>query len=84
MGNYRGEYGGLDLWQAPIVPIVDLNGDAFVDAADMCIVVDNLGTDNSLCDVGPMPWGDGIVDVKDLIVLAEHLFEEFPPVESGE
>jgi len=23
-----------------------------------------------------MPWGDGIVDVQDLIVLAEHLFEE--------
>ncbi len=26
---------------------------------------------------------DGIVDVEDLIVLAEHLFEEFLPVESG-
>jgi hypothetical protein len=34
-----------------------------------------------LCDIGPMPWGDGIVDVQDLIVLAEHLFEEIPPVE---
>jgi hypothetical protein len=31
-----------------------------------------------------MPWGDGIVDVQDLIVLAEHLFEEFPPVEPGQ
>jgi hypothetical protein len=41
----------------------------------MVIVVDNWGTDNSLCDIGPMPWGDGIVDVQDLIVLAEHLFE---------
>ena len=39
------------------------------------------GTDNSLCDIGPMPWGDGVVDVEDLIVLAEHLFEEFPPVQ---
>jgi broad specificity phosphatase PhoE len=44
----------------------------------MCIVVDNWGTDNKLCDVGPMPWGDGVVDVQDLIVIAEHLFEEFP------
>jgi hypothetical protein len=26
-----------------------------------------------LCDVGPMPWGDGVVDAQDLIVLAEHL-----------
>jgi inhibitor of cysteine peptidase len=31
-----------------------------------------------------MPWGDGIVDVQDLIVLAEHLFEEYPPAESVE
>jgi hypothetical protein len=27
---------------------------------------------------------DGIVEVQDLIVLAEHLFEEFPLVESVE
>ncbi len=67
-----------DLWQAPIIPIVDLNGDGIVDAADMCIIVDHWGTDEPLCDIGPMPWGDGIVDVQDLIVLAEHLFEEAP------
>jgi hypothetical protein len=76
-----GNYGAWDLWQAPIIPIVDLNNDGIVDAVDMCIVVDHWGTDNQLCDVGPMPWGDGIVDVQDLIVLAEHLFEEFPPVQ---
>ncbi len=70
-----------ELWQAPIIPIVDLNGDGIVDSADMCIIVDHWGTDEPLCDIGPMPWGDGIVDVQDLIVLAEHLFEEFPPVE---
>jgi hypothetical protein len=29
-----------------------------------------------LCDIGPMPWGDGIVDIADLAVLAEHLFED--------
>jgi hypothetical protein len=67
---------GGDIWQAPIIPIVDFNADGIVDAADMCIMVDNWGTDNSLCDIGPMPWGDGIVDVEDLIVLSEHLFEE--------
>lgn len=50
----------------------------------MCITVDHWGTDNQLCDIGPMPWGDGVVDVQDLIVLAEHLFEEFPPAESVE
>ncbi len=31
--------------------------------------------------ISPMPWGGGIVDAQDLIVLAEHLFEEIPPVE---
>jgi len=31
-----------------------------------------------------MPWGDGIVDVEDLIVLAEHLFEEYPSAEEVE
>jgi len=76
-----GSIGSTDLWQVSIDPIVDFNGDGIVDASDMCIVVDNWGTDNQLCDIGPMPWGDGVVDVQDLIVLAEHLFEEFPPVE---
>ena len=70
-----------DVYQAPIIPIVDFNGDRIVDAEDMCIMVDHWGTGNSLCDIGSMPWGDGIVDAQDLIVLAEHLFEEFPPVE---
>jgi Tol biopolymer transport system component len=77
-----GGSGNMDIWQAPIIPIVDLNADGIVDAADVCILVDNWGTDNSLCDIGPMPWGDGVVDVQDLIVLAEHLFEVVPPAES--
>jgi Tol biopolymer transport system component len=67
---------GGDIWQAPIIPIIDFNADGIVDATDMCIMIDNWGTDNSLCDIGPMPWGDGIVDTQDLIVLSEHLFEE--------
>ena len=76
-----GGTGRFDIWQASIEPVVDLNGDGIVDAADMCIMVDNWGADNRLCDIGPMPWGDGVVDVQDLIVLAEHLFEPFPPVD---
>ena len=79
--NRSGGSGGVDIWQAPILPIVDLNADGIVDSADLTIIVDHWGTDEPLCDIGPMPWGDGIVDVQDLIVLAEHLFEEIPPVE---
>jgi Tol biopolymer transport system component len=70
-----GGVGGWDLWHVPIIPIVDLNGDGIVDSTDMCIMVDYWSTDNTLCDIGPMPWGDGIVDVEDLKVLANHLFE---------
>jgi predicted secreted protein len=81
-GGYGGTLG--DIYQAPIIPIVDLNGDGVVDAADMCIIVDHWGTDEPLCDIGPTPLGDGIVDVQDLIVLAEHLFEGIPPVELEE
>jgi predicted secreted protein len=69
-----------DVWQVEVTPIVDLNSDGFVDAADMCIIVDNWHTENSLCDVAPAPMGDGFVDVQDLVVVAEHLFEPFPPV----
>jgi len=79
--NRPGGLGGWDQWKAPILPIVDLNSDRIVDANDICIMVDNWGTDEPLCDIGPMPWGDGVVDVQDLIVLAEHLFEEIPPAE---
>ncbi len=76
--------GSVELWQAPIISIVDFNGDWIVDSADICIMIDYWGTDEPSCDIGPTPWGDGIVDVQDLIVLAEHLFEEYPPVEPVE
>ena len=68
----------------PYPIIVDFNGDGIVDSADVSLMIDYWGTDEPLYDIGPMPWGDGIVDVQDLIVLAGHLFEEFPPFEPGE
>ena len=71
-----GGYGECDIWQAPIIPITDFNGDRIVDAEDMVIMVDHWGEDYPLCDIGPMPWGDGVVDVQDLKVLAEHLFQD--------
>ncbi len=73
--SQSGRYSGGDIWQAPIIPIVDFNADGIIDAADMCVMVDYWGTDEPMCDIGPMPWGDGTVDVEDLIVLSEHLFE---------
>jgi hypothetical protein len=75
-----GNIGYADIWQVSVKPIVDLNGDGIVDAADMCIMVDSWGTDEPLCDIGPTPFGDGVIDVQDLIVLSEHLFEEVEKV----
>jgi hypothetical protein len=62
-------------------PIVDFNGDGIVDSADMCMMIDYWGTDEQLYDIAPPPSGDGIVDVQDLILLSEHLFEEIYPTE---
>jgi hypothetical protein len=66
-------YGWYDIWQAPIIPIVDFNGDGKVDACEVCKMADCWGTDDSLCDIGPMPWGDGVVDVRDLEVLIKYI-----------
>lgn len=56
----------------------DLNGDGIVDSSDLCIIVDHWGTNDPFCDLAPLPFGDNIVDVQDLIFVAEHLFEEIP------
>jgi len=72
-----GGYGSGDIWQVPIIPVVDFNGDGIVDSADVCIMVDHWHTDYPLCDIAPAPFGDGIVDVQDMILLSEHLFEDY-------
>ncbi|MBL7144352.1 MAG: hypothetical protein ISS76_08970, partial [Phycisphaerae bacterium] len=58
-------------------PPPDFNGDGMIDSTDVCIMVDYWGTDEPLCDIAPPPFGDGIVDVQDLIVLSEHLLPVF-------
>ena len=65
--------GSWEAYQAPIIPIVDFNGDKKVDLVDLVMLIDNWGTNKTLCDIGPMPWGDGFVDAQDLIVLAEYM-----------
>jgi len=74
--NRPGGSGGLDIWQAPIIPIVDFNGDEKVDLKDFSKLAQYWRQNESSVDMGPMPWGDGIVDTKDLTVLAEHWLEE--------
>jgi serine/threonine protein kinase/Tol biopolymer transport system component len=71
--NRSGGIGSYDVWQAPILPIVDFNGDGIVDVADVFIMLEHWQTNHPLCDIGPMPLGDGVVDVRDLEVLIKYI-----------
>jgi hypothetical protein len=62
-------------YKAPILPIVDFNADGAVDLADVGLLIENWATDNTLYDIGPYAWGDGVVDAQDLLVLAKYMVE---------
>lgn len=69
-----GGMGSRDIWQVPISPIVDFNGNRAVDKLDLNALLEHWGsTDSSLYDIAPIPFGDGVVDANDLRVLNEHL-----------
>jgi len=70
-----------DIWQASISPIVDFNADGSVDLVDLVMLIDNWGTDKTLCDIGPMPWGDGKVDIEDLKVFTAEWEKANPPAQ---
>jgi hypothetical protein len=57
--------------------IIDLNRDKKVDCADMCIMISYLDTDEPFCDIAPPPFGDGIVNTQDIILLTEHMFDDY-------
>lgn len=71
-----GGIGSGDIWQAPIIPVVDFNGDGIVDIKDLLRLIESWGKDDPWVDIGPMPWGDGKVDVKDLEVLMRYWQQE--------
>ncbi|MBM4028731.1 MAG: hypothetical protein FJ280_25550, partial [Planctomycetes bacterium] len=73
-----GGVGKNDLWQVPIIPIVDFNGDGVVDIKDLGRLIDSWGQADALCDIGPFAWGDGVVDEQDLRVLMESLVTPGP------
>lgn len=63
-----------DIWQVKVTPILDLNSDGNVDKLDQNILINNWGaTDSSLYDIAPIPFGDGVVDDKDLLVMQKEL-----------
>jgi hypothetical protein len=71
--NQPGGIGGWDMYEVPIVPILDFNSDGIVNVEDIVIITEHWGENYSLCDIGPTPLGDGIVDIQDLVVLTEHI-----------
>ncbi|MBP7053237.1 MAG: PD40 domain-containing protein [Phycisphaerae bacterium] len=68
-------------YKAPILPTVDFNVDSVVDVNDLAMLIDNWGTDNSLYDIGPYAWGDGVVDIEDLKVFIAE-WEKVNPADS--
>jgi len=60
------------VYQTTISPVVDFNGDGKVDEAEVRTIMDNWGKDEPLCDIGPTPFGDGVVDMQDLAVLTRY------------
>jgi len=71
-----GGLGEWDIWQTPIIPTVDFNGDTHVDIEDLVTLIEHWGQDEPSVDMGPMPWGDGVVDVADLEVLMSYWAQE--------
>jgi hypothetical protein len=71
-----GGQGGRDIWEAPILPIADFNGDGKVDIQDLVRLIQSWGKVDPVTDIGPMPWGDGKVDEKDLEVLMGYWGQE--------
>ena len=81
VSNRPGGYGQRDIWQVPLVPIADFNADGQVGLVDLVMLIDTWGTDTVLCDIGPMPWGDGKVDIEDLKVFVTEWEKENPPAQ---
>ena len=69
-------YSNGSLKQVPIIPLVDLNGSGFFDIDDLVIIIKNWDTNEPSCDIGPAPFGNGIVDKKDLEVFMNYWEQE--------
>jgi hypothetical protein len=64
------------IWEVPILPVVDFNGDEIVDMKDLLMLVEHWGQTDSRYDIGPFPWGDGVVDAADLEVFMRYWGQE--------
>ncbi len=76
-----GGFGGHDMWQASITPVVDFDGDEAVNFRDFSKFAQCWRGSGLSVDIGPSPLGDGVVDFRDLAVLTAYwLADASPPV----
>jgi len=73
-------FGGHDIFQAPIHPIVDFGGDGTVNLKDFSKLAQYWRQNESSVDIGPSPLGDGVIDFRDVAALAAHWLEDTSPV----
>ena len=57
--------------------VADLNADRRVNFADFSKLGQYWGQSQASVDVAPLPEGDGIIDFKDIALLARHWLEEY-------
>jgi hypothetical protein len=62
---------GIQLWQGPPAPDVDFTGDGKVNFKDYSILAQHFSLNELSVDLAPPPFGDGVVDRKDLSVFVE-------------
>jgi len=67
-----GGFGNWDMYEVPVVLILDFNGDGIVEIGDLLLLIESWRQDNSMADIGPFPWGDDIVDRADLEILMSY------------
>ncbi len=77
--NRSGGFGERDIYQVQIESVVDFNGDGNINTDDLLILIDYWGQNDPLCDIGPTPLGDGIVDIKNLEVFMIYWEQENIP-----
>ena len=70
--SYRAS-SGFDFWELPITPLADFNGDGRIDGDEVRAMAVLWGQDAPVADIAPVPFGDGKIDVRDLLALAEYI-----------
>ena len=65
--------------------IADMNRNGIADSVDMCMMIDHWQTYEPYCDIAPVPFGDGIVDIEDMVVFMSYWEKEnIPEVQEEE